>query len=65
MFVSECMYMHHEHAGANGSQKRLLDLLKLELQVVVRSHVGTGHQTRSFVRAEVFLTAETLSSSSC
>lgn len=39
------MSVFHMHAVAHGGQKRTLDLLGMELQVVVSSLVGSGHQT--------------------
>lgn len=33
--MSQCVYMQHECAGTWGGQKRALNALKLELQVVV------------------------------
>lgn len=39
------MFAYHMCAGAQVNQKRVLDLLDLELQMVVRYHVGSGNQT--------------------
>lgn len=41
---AECMYMHHMPAGACKGQKKVLDLLDLELQAVAGCHVGPGNQ---------------------
>lgn len=40
-----CMSAYHMCAGAQVNQKRVLDPLDLELQMVVRYHVGSGNQT--------------------
>ena len=37
LFFSACIYVYHMHAGG---QKRVSDLLELELKVVVSHHVG-------------------------
>lgn len=39
-----CLYVvHHGMPGAHRGQKRVLDPLELELQTVVKHHVGTGN----------------------
>jgi hypothetical protein len=35
-----CVYVHHDHVGAHGSQQSVTNLLELELQVIVSFHVG-------------------------
>lgn len=36
-----CKYIHHVLCGVNGGQKKAVDNLGLELQVVVRYQAGT------------------------
>lgn len=38
-----CMYAL---PGTRGGEKRMLDSMKVELQMVVNQHVGVGNQTR-------------------
>lgn len=38
--LSDCIYVHYMMAGAHGGQKRDLDLLELDLQIVMSCHVG-------------------------
>lgn len=37
--------LHLVHLGALGDQKRVSDLLELNLQMDVKYHVGTGNRT--------------------
>jgi hypothetical protein len=41
--------------GAQGGQKRILDLLRLELQMVVSCHIGAGNQTGVLLSTETSL----------
>lgn len=38
-----CLSVYHMCASAGGGQKRALGTLGLELQIVVRRHVGAGN----------------------
>lgn len=42
------MSLHHMNAWYHVSQKRVLDPLKLELQMVMSYHVGTVNPTYAF-----------------
>lgn len=44
----ECMSVHHLWAGTHGDQKRVLNPLGLELQVVISYHVSAGNQIVDF-----------------
>ena len=41
--LSVFIYVHHMRVGAGGGQKRALDPLELQLQIVVSYHVGSGN----------------------
>jgi hypothetical protein len=43
--LSECISVYHSMPGAHGGQKRPLDPLELEAQMVVSYHVGVGNQS--------------------
>lgn len=45
-----CACVHSAHGG----QKRVLDLLELELQDTVGLHVGTGHPTQILCKSSVY-----------
>lgn len=48
------MYMHHMHAmPAYEGQKRELDSVELEVEMVARHHVGTGNQTWAVYKSNI------------
>lgn len=46
MCVCLSVHFYHMHAGNCEGQKRVLDLMKLELQMVVSLHVGARNLTQ-------------------
>lgn len=43
-----CMYVHHMHACMPSEARIEVRLLELELQMVVRHHIGSGNRTQVF-----------------
>lgn len=41
-----CICIHHLHAGTSRGQKRVYDLLELELQAFLRLNMSSGNQTQ-------------------
>lgn len=46
-----CRYMYHIHAILTKASKSVLDPLELELQMIVRCHVGMGIENRFATKA--------------
>lgn len=47
MCVCACMYDTMYMPGAYGSQKRALDSWELDLQMIVKYHMGAGNQSKT------------------
>lgn len=54
VYVPEHMYVHPERTRPSRGQKRVLDTLELELQVVVNFHMGAGNWTWVLCRVAIF-----------
>lgn len=50
-FPHMCVYVHVYMPGASGVQKRVSDILGLELQVVARHHLGAGDWIQVFPKS--------------
>ena len=50
-----CMFLYHMYAGAHGGQKRALDPLELELQIILSAMWVSEIKPRSSARALIAL----------